>query len=210
MHIDIWSDVVCPWCHLGERRFRRALGELAWGDEVSLRFRAFQLDPGAPPEPTDLRVSLERKYGPGAFEAMTRRLSALGPAEGVDYRWDRVQRVNTFDAHRLLAWAGETDPPRQGELADRLFTAYFTDGADIADHPTLARVAGAAGLDDGAAATVLAEGSFAEHVRADRDAAHELDITGVPAFVIAETWVIPGAQDVDTFVSILERARSKL
>ena len=105
MRIDIWSDVICPWCYLGKRRFERALASLAWRDEVEVRWHAFQLDPGATAEPGNLRAAIERKYGPGAFEGMVRRLTDLGEAEGIRYRFDLAKRVSTFDAHRLLAWA---------------------------------------------------------------------------------------------------------
>ena len=105
MRIDIWSDIVCPWCYLGRSRLRSALEQLEWADEVEVRWRAYQLDPRAPAEPGDLRASIERKYGPGAFDQMTTRLTALGQAEGIDYRFDRALRVNTTDAHRLMAWA---------------------------------------------------------------------------------------------------------
>ncbi|MPY92134.1 MAG: thioredoxin domain-containing protein [Acidimicrobiia bacterium] len=210
VRIDIWSDVVCPWCYLGKRRFERAVASLGWGGEVEVRMRAYQLDPGASREPGDLRASLERKYGPGAFDAMVTRLVALGAPEGIDYRFDRAQRVNTRDAHRLLAWAWATAPEAQGRLAERLFQAYFEEGADVADHPALARFAADAGLDADAAAATLASTEFGDEVAGDSQAALEREITGVPAFVIEDRLLIPGAQEVDTFVAVLERARQRL
>jgi len=211
MRIDVWSDVICPWCYLGKRRLETALGQLDWGDEVELRWRAYQLDPHAGPEPGDLRVALERKYGPGAFEGMTTRLTALGEAEGLDYRFDRALRVNTADAHRLLAWAwAEGGAAAQGPLAERLFRAYFTEGADVGDHSTLANLAAECGLDRNDAAEVLAGRAFAEEVAADLLGAVDRQITGVPAFVVEDLFLVPGAQDVDTFVSVLTRAREKL
>ena len=211
VHIDVWSDVICPWCYLGHRRLQRALDELGWRDEVTVRFRAFLLDPHATAEPGDLRRSLERKYGPGAFEGMTRRLTALGEAEGIDYRFDRALRVTTLEAHRLLAWAWSLDgQATQGPLLDRLFQAYFVDGANVADNPTLVRLAGEAGLDEQAAAGLLAGEQMAEEVAADLVEAHERELTGVPAFLVADRLLIPGAQEVETFVTVLRRARERL
>lgn len=213
MRIDIWSDVICPWCYLGSRRLGAALDRLdAEGtlprDEVEVHWRAFELDPGAPAEPQELRPVLERKYGPGAFDAMTARLTALGAADGIDYRFDLAQRVNTFDAHRLLSWAATQDAGQDRLVAD-LFRAYFTDGADVSDRATLTGLAGGAGLDADHAGEVLAGGGHAEEVRADEATARELDVTGVPAFVIDGAVMIPGAQEVDTIVKVVTRALAR-
>lgn len=210
MRIDVWSDVICPWCYLGVHRLEQALAQLGWGDEVEVHLRAFQLDPSAPTEPGDLRQALERKYGPGAFDSMTARLTRLGEAEGLDYRFDLALRVNTHDAHRLLAWADEQGADTQRALGQRLFLAYFTQGENIADHGSLARLAGQAGLDADAATEVLAGDAFAAEVRKDMDEARDRDIHGVPNFVIEDRFAIPGAQDVDTMVTLLERARDRL
>lgn len=211
MHIDIWSDVICPWCFLGKRRFEAAAVRLPWADELEVRWRAFQLDPTAGPEPGDLRAAIEHKYGAGAFDGMTARLTALGAAEGIDYRFDRALRVGTLDAHRLLAWAWEVGGPvGQGALAEGLFRAYFEQGANVADHGTLAGLAAAAGLDAAAAAEVLASGAYRSEVAEDLRGAIDRQVTGVPAFVIEDRYAIPGAQEVDTIVAVLERARTLL
>lgn len=210
VRIDLWSDPICPWCYLGEHRLQLALEQLPWGAEVELRMRAFQLDPNAPAEPHDLRAAIERKYGRGAFDAMSRRLTLLGAAEGLDYRFDRAQRVNTFDAHRLVLWADSLDPTRAVELTRVLFVAYFTDGSNLADHTALLEAAAAAGLERRGAAEVLAGARFGAEVRADTEAAHEHGITGVPAFVVEDRWLVSGAQEVDTLVRLLERARERL
>jgi predicted DsbA family dithiol-disulfide isomerase len=207
VRIDIWSDVICPWCYLGSHRLSAALDRLGT-DDVEVRWHAFELDPRAPAEPGDLRTALDRKYGPGAFEAMAPRLVALGRPEGIDYRFDRALRVNTFDAHRLLAWA-DGRPGGQGPLAERLFRAYFTDGADVSDHATLVELVAEVGGDAGGAASVLAGSDFADEVRADEAVARERGITGVPAFVVDDRMLIPGAQDVDTMVNLLRRAAAK-
>lgn len=210
MRIDIWSDVICPWCFLGKRRFEAALAELGPRVEVEVRWRAFQLDPGATSEPSDLRRSIEKKYGPGAFDGMVRRLTALGVDVGIDYRFDRAQRVATVDAHRLSAWAWDVaGAAGQGRLVERLFLAYFTEGTNVADHDELARLAGEVDLDEVAAKEVLADDLYRDEVLADLGAARERELTGVPAFVVEDRLLIPGAQEVATFVQVLDRAASR-
>ncbi len=208
MRIDIWSDVICPWCYLGQRRLERAMTELDWADEIEIRWRAFLLDPTATAEPKDLEAAINKKYGPGAFDGMVRRLGALGEAEGITYRFDRALRVSTLDAHRLLAWAWqEGGAAVQGPLNERLFEAYFVQGANVADHPTLVGLAGEVGLDGDEAAEVLAAGRFRDEVLADLQAASEREITGVPGFVVQDRLLIPGAQEPQTFIDVLTRAR---
>jgi predicted DsbA family dithiol-disulfide isomerase len=211
VRVDIWSDVVCPWCWLGKRRFERAVAGLDWAGELDVRWRAFQLDPRAPTEPEDLREVLQRKYGPAGVAAMTERLTAAGAAEGLEYRWDRMQRVNTLDAHRLLAWAGDTaGSAAQDRLEESLFQAYFQEGENVADRATLARRAADAGLDADEAAAVLDGDAYHDRVRADQEEAVALGLTGVPAFVIDGRWAIPGAQDSETVRLVLERSRRRL
>jgi predicted DsbA family dithiol-disulfide isomerase len=210
MRIDIWSDIVCPWCYLGARRLDAAITELDWGDEIEIVWRAFQLDPTSPTTPGDLKQAIERKYGPGAFDNMTGRLTELGPAVGIDYRFDLAQRVNTLDAHRLMAWALDQGVDAQNRLGERLFKAYFTEGHDIADHDMLRRCADDAGLDGTDAGEMLAAGGFADDVAADLEAAADRGISAVPTFVVADRLAIPGAQDVETLVSLLGRARDRI
>jgi predicted DsbA family dithiol-disulfide isomerase len=207
--IELFSDVVCPWCYLGARRLRSALEELDRSgvldpDDVEVRWRAFQLDPAAPGDPQDLRSSVDRKYGPGSFDAMTARLVPLGVDAGIDYRFDLAQRVNTLAAHRLIEWA-HSQPAGQHALVEALFAAYFTNGEDVSDPTTLVGLADGAGLDAGAAAAVLESDSLIEQVQQDRTRAEQFDITGVPAFLIDRRALIPGAQDVETLVRLLAR-----
>ena len=211
MRVDIWSDVVCPWCYVGTRRFEEAVARLG-GPGVEVVHRAFELDPGVPPGGHDLAEYLARKFGGAQKVAMTHdRLDRAADDVGVDFRWDGKRRVNTFDAHRLAAWALDTAGAEvQNDLHQRLFRAYFTDNRDLADHAVLAELAGEAGLDPGRAAEVLAGGAYADEVRADEHRAGELDIHAVPTFVIEGRWAIPGAQDIDTFVELLERASQRL
>lgn len=208
MRIDIWSDMVCPWCYLGHRRFELALDELrAEGkDDFDVRWHAFELDPTAPAEPGDLRAVIEKKYGPGAFDGMTGRLTALGEAEGLDYRFDLARRVNTFDAHRLTAWAATDGPQAQDTMLRRLFRAYFTEGATLSDHEVLAALAADVGRDGESALAMLAGDDFADDVRADEAMAQDLGVGGVPAFVLDRQFLVSGAQDTETFVRLLRKA----
>ena len=210
MRIDIWSDVVCPWCFLGKRRFERAVTGLGGDVSVEVRWRAFRLDPRATTAPADLRTSIERKYGAGAFDGMVGRLTALGREEGIDYRFDRAVRVTTVDAHRLVAWAWDTGgTAAQTALVERLFVAYFEEGANVADHEQLAAQAAQAGLDPGEAADVLGSDRYRSDVEADLAAASERQLTGVPAFVVEDRLLIPGAQDVETFRQVIVRAAER-
>ena len=211
MQIDVWSDVVCPWCYLGKKRLEAALAGLDWADEVTVRWRAYQLDPTATTEPKDLAAAIDRKYGPGSFVGMSKRLGALGTPLGIDYRFDLAQRVTSVPALMLVAWVEETyDLAMADRLHDRLFQAYFTDGDNIADAANLARWAAEVGADPELAGEAIASGAGREQVAADLEAAAERQITGVPAFVIEDKHMIPGAQEVETIQTILERVRTKL
>jgi predicted DsbA family dithiol-disulfide isomerase len=211
MRVDIWSDVVCPWCYVGTRRFEEAVARLD-GTGVEVVHRAFELDPDVPPEGRDLAEYLGRKFGGAQRVAQTHdRLARAAADVDVDFRWEGKRRVNTFDAHRLAAWALDVaGPAAQNDLHQRLFRAYFTDNADLADHGVLAALAAEAGLDPEGAAEALATGAYAEAVRSDEVSAGEMDIHAVPTFVIEGRWAIPGAQDIDTFVELLERAAARL
>jgi len=211
MRIDVWSDVVCPWCYLGKRRLEVALDGLDFADEVEVRWRAFQLDPAATTTPKDLAVAINRKYGPGAFDGMQRRLGALGEAVGIDYRFDLAQRVTSTPALMLVAWVEATEGPGAASLLhDRLFRAYFTEGANIADPANLVQWAVEVGADRELAGEAVGTGAGRDAVVADLQAAAAREITGVPAFVIEDAHLIPGAQDVETMQNLLTRIHAKL
>jgi predicted DsbA family dithiol-disulfide isomerase len=210
MHVEIWSDVVCPWCYVGTRRFSAALDRFE-GD-VDMSYRAFELDPTVPPEGMDLAEYLARKFGSAAaLDGVRGRLARVGAEVGIDFRWDGQRRVNTFDAHRLAVWAEEVGGPEvRAALEQRLFRAYFTDNDDVSDHAVLSALAADVDLDAAAAAEALATGAGADRVRAEEAQATELGISAVPTFVIEGRWAIPGAQDVDTFVQVVQRAAERI
>jgi predicted DsbA family dithiol-disulfide isomerase len=214
MQVEIWSDVVCPWCYLGARRFGAAVERFTGeaGGDVAVAYRAFELDPSVPPGGMDLADYLARKFGGAAAVAQARdRLAHAAADVGVDFRWDGKRRVNTFDAHRLAAWAeGSGGAAARAALEQRLFRAYFTDNLDVSDRGVLARLAGEVGLDAARAGEALASGTAADQVRAEEAHAAELGISAVPTFVIEGRWAIPGAQDTDTFVDLLATAARRL
>jgi predicted DsbA family dithiol-disulfide isomerase len=210
MRVEIWSDVVCPWCYVGTRRFSAALDR--FDGDVDVSYQAFELDPTVPPGGMDLADYLARKFGsPAALDRVHNRLAQVGAEAGIDFRWDGKRRVNTFDAHRLGAWAeGAGGADARAALEQRLFRAYFTENPDVADHGVLARLAAEVGLDASLAADALATGAGGDKVRAEEAQATELGISAVPTFVIEGRWAIPGAQDVDTFLKVLGTAAESL
>jgi predicted DsbA family dithiol-disulfide isomerase len=209
MRIEVFSDVVCPWCAIGERRLQAALARFSHRAETEVVWRSFELDPHAPRRREGSYAGrLARKYGMSVAQAQAanERMTALGASVGLDFRFDLVQPGNTFDAHRLLHHALRSGPASQRALAERLFTAYFSEGAPIGEPATLLALAGGVGLDSDECASVLAGDRYADDVRSDEQAAIDLGVTGVPHFVIAGKYSIPGAQDDETMLVILERA----
>lgn len=207
MRIDVWSDVVCPWCYLGKRRLELATERHPRAAEIQLYWHSYELDPDAPP--TDDRSMTElisRKYGisPAKAAASQAQLEQLAAEVGLEYHLALTKRANTFDAHRLLHLA--RDRGRQSELADVLFAAYFTDGRRLGERAVLTEVAVDAGLDPGEVAQVLSSDAYTEHVRRDEQAAAELGATGVPFFVIGERYGVSGAQDPQFLSKVLDRA----
>ena len=204
MKIEIWSDVVCPWCYIGKRRLERALGEFEHADEVEIAWRSFQLNP-VTPAGTAVPTSeyLVRRFGPQASQ-MTGRVAALGRDEGLDLDFDTALTVNTLDAHRLLHLAADLGV---GDAAkERLLRAHFTEGADLSDPETLVRLASEAGVDPDRAREVLAGTEYADAVRADIELAQAFGASGVPFFVIDRKYGISGAQPAETFLQALRTA----
>jgi predicted DsbA family dithiol-disulfide isomerase len=207
MEIEIFSDVVCPWCAIGKRRFETALASFAHADEVHVIWRAFELDPDAPLRGDgDLVGHLAAKYGMSRQQASDAqsRLTATAAAEGLEFHMDTATRANTFDAHRLLAFAREMGV--QDLLKERLFRAYFTEGEVVSDRATLVRLAAEVGLDAATSDEILAGDRYAKEVRADEAEAHALGVTGVPFFVIDRRVAVAGAQSPAVIRDALEQA----
>jgi predicted DsbA family dithiol-disulfide isomerase len=209
MQVDIFSDVVCPWCAVGKRRFESALARFEHADEIDVVWRAFELDPHAPARREgDHAEHVAKKYGMSRQQAQAAgdQLTAKAAVEGLEFHFDRLQSGNTFDAHRLLHYAGTVGPGFQDALKERLFVAYFTEGEPIGEPDTLVRLAAEVGLDPTECAQILAGDRYGAEVRADEREALELGVTGVPFFVVDGKFGIPGAQDADTILDVLRRA----
>ena len=206
MQVEIWSDVVCPWCYLGRRYFEQALERFPHRDEVEVIYRSFELDPSAPPGVTTPTVeTLAGKYGMGLEQAREaqRQMEQRAAQAGLTFRMEDMRSGNTRDAHRLLQLARARG--RQAELAERLHRAYFTDQASIFDHSALAGFAADVGLDRDEALAVLASGEYGEAVETDEEVARSFGVSGVPFFVIDRRYGISGAQPAETIAAVLER-----
>ncbi len=200
MRIDIWSDIVCPWCYIGETRFDRALAR--FNREVSIRRHPFQLDPEAPVPGVPARERYAKKFGDEAPE-IEERVTREAAAEGLDFYFGRALTANTFDAHRALAFARINGG--EHELEKSLFSAYFTEGLDISDLNVLVRRGRDTGLDAETLAAYLESDDGVDAVRQELVAAFDHGITAVPSFVFNGEFLVPGAIDTDTFVRILEQ-----
>jgi predicted DsbA family dithiol-disulfide isomerase len=210
VRIDIWSDVVCPWCYIGKRRLESALAGFDHAEAVEVVWHSYQLDPGAPSEPTEsVAEHLGRKYGggPGAGSQMIDRVEAVAAEEGLVYRLHQARRANTVDAHRLLHLAlDEGGPQTQGRLKEALLAAYFVEARNVADHGMLREAAVGVGLGPSRVDEVLASDEYAADVQADIDQAHAYGSSGVPFFVIDGRYGVSGAQPAEAFGEVLRRA----
>lgn len=207
MLVEMWSDIACPFCYLGLRRLQAAIDSTGLGDEVDLRFRSFELAPNSPPRRNEtVAEHLARKYGMPIDQAigMNEGLRQQGEPLGIDFHFERVVLVNTFDAHRLVHLAAEDDLDLA--VKERLLRAYFTDGEVVSDIDTLARLASDVGMDPVAAAEMLRSDRFIDAVAADEAAAGELGISGVPFVLVDGAVAVPGAQPVEHFERALCRA----
>lgn len=218
--VDIWSDIACPWCYVGKRHLEAALADFPERERVTLRYRAFELDPSAPaefpPEPSYAqRLATKYSVSLQQGEAMIERMTRAGAALDIDFRFDRIQAGNTFDAHRLLHLALRHG--LQAEYKEQLLRAYFSDGKPIGAQATLLSCAEQVGLDVDAASAVLQSDEFARDVREEQAAAGALGISGVPFFVIGrrrgaedpaneKSWGVSGAQPAALLLRVLKQA----
>jgi predicted DsbA family dithiol-disulfide isomerase len=206
MRVDIWSDVVCPWCYIGKRRFEQGLGEFDHRDQVEVVYHAFELDPSIPAgEGTPILELLSAKYGltPQQARDAEASVAAKAAADGLTFNPDRVMG-NTFDAHRLVRLG--RDRGRQDRVLQRLYEAYFSEGAPVFGTSELAGLAEAAGLDGAEAREVLDGDRYAQDVRDDEAQARALGITGVPFAVLDGKYGVSGAQSAETFTAALTQA----
>ena len=213
MKVEIWSDVVCPWCYIGKRRFEAALAQFPHRDSVEVEWKAFELDPttvsapaGAEIGPRDQATRLAAKYGVDVeqAQAMVDNVTTQAAAEGLDYRLDRAAPANTVDAHQVLHLAGLRGV--QDAVKERLLRAYFTEGEAVGDRDTLVRLAAEAGLDADEVRAALDEDRYVGAVRADQAEASALGIRGVPFFVVDRKYGVSGAQPAEVLRQVLDKA----
>ncbi|MCW4465863.1 DsbA family oxidoreductase [Glutamicibacter sp. MNS18] len=211
LRVDIWSDIACPWCYIGKRRFEAALELVDFSTQVDVHWHAYQLDPSLPEhyEGTEHEyLSTVKSMDPEQVTAMLAHVTGQAAAEGLAYDFDAVQPANSFSALRLLEYA-----KRHGagdEIKEALLEAHFVRGANTGDHDTLAALAAQVGLDRQAAAAVLADGSYADEVNADINQARQLGISGVPFFVLQGKYGISGAQPAQAFAEALRTVHAEL
>jgi|JRYE01.1.fsa_nt_gb predicted DsbA family dithiol-disulfide isomerase len=206
MHVEIFSDIACPWCYIGKRRFQEALANYEHADEVEIVWRSFELDPNAPKEETGLTIDkLKSKYGVGHDEAARMMAGAAREAAtvGLEFRLENARQANTFDAHRLTHYAATVG--LQEPVLEALMNGYQVDGEYLGSAETLERLAVGAGLDREAVRTVLSGDAYADAVREDETRARRLGVSGVPFFVFDSTSGISGAQSSDYFLQALKQ-----
>jgi len=209
MKVEIYADVVCPWCYIGERRFARALAAFPQADRVEVVHRSYQLDPEAPGEAAPLKQYLARRYG-ALVEGMLARGTEAAAAEGIVMDWDRALAVNTLTAHRLLGLAErEYGAEVQRALLDKLFEAHFTRGMDVADHERLADLAASVGMARARVQAYLASDEGLAETREALARARRIGVRAVPTFVFDGEYAVEGAQPASVFLQVLEEAASR-
>jgi predicted DsbA family dithiol-disulfide isomerase len=209
MKVEIYSDVVCPWCYIGERRFEKALGAFPGGDEVEVVFRPYQLQPDAPVAATPLSGWLAKKFGANV-DRMLSRVSDAAAEEGITIDWDNALAVNTLTAHRL-SWLAEREygARLQRALVEALFHAHFSEGGDVGNHEALTRLAGSVGMDEARVREFLASDEGLTEVTQALDEARELGIAAVPTFVFDGKYAVQGGQPTSTFLEVLEEVQRR-
>jgi predicted DsbA family dithiol-disulfide isomerase len=202
VNVEIWSDVVCPWCYIGKRRFEAAVEQ--FDGDVEVTWRSFELDPGAPPVREHTATEhLAAKYGMSREQAETShaQMTELAAQEGLEYHFERARGGNSFDAHRLIHLA--TANGLQDEAMERVMRGYFTEGVEIGDREALIDLGAEFGLD---AREALESDAYAEAVREDESVAQRIGIQGVPFFVLDRRYGVSGAQPAELLVQALEKA----
>jgi predicted DsbA family dithiol-disulfide isomerase len=204
--IDVVSDVVCPWCFIGQKRLDKAIAAVP-DVEVSVRWRPFQLDPTIPPEGKDRKAYMLGKFGSEErLREAHARIQPLGEAEGIDFAFEAIKvSPNTLDAHRVIRWAGAAGEDVQNRLVRNLFQLYFEQGMNTGDHAVLAGAADDAGMDRAVVESLLASDADREAVATEAATASRMGITGVPCFLLEGKYAVMGAQDADTLADAIRQ-----
>ena len=214
LSVDIVSDVMCPWCIIGWLKFEKVMAHFEGRLAFRVQWHPFELNPDMPPEGEDAAAHVMRKYGISADQsrANSGRLADIARELGFAFnRGPEFRMRNSFDAHRLLTWAGALEEPEQAAatgvqtaLKLALFRAHFTDNRDVSDHAVLTDIAASVGLDRVRAAAILASDDYGEMVRVEEAYWADQNVTGVPAFILGGRMMVPGAQDPEVFIRVIE------
>ena len=203
--VDVVSDVVCPWCFIGQKRLDKAIA--ASGIDVRVHWRPFQLDPTIPAEGKDRRAYMLEKFGSeDRIREIHARIEPLGAAEGISFAFDAIKIApNTLDAHRVIRWAGAAGEDVQNRLVRRLFQLNFEEGKNLGDPSVLSEAAGEAGMDATVVETLLPTDADVEAVRSEIATASRMGVTGVPCFLLEGKYAVMGAQDAGTLADAIRQ-----
>ena len=207
MNVEIWSDVMCPFCYIGKRKFENALAQFPQKDKINIIWKSFQLDPTTVTDPSLNTIEhLAHKKGWSKEQAAetTAHVTDIAKKVGLDFHFEKAVVANSFDAHRLSHLAKKHG--KQNELEEKLFLAYFTEGKNTADHSTLLQIAKEIGLDEKEATDVLNSTTYSNEVEQDINEAQQVGVRGVPFFVIDRKYAVSGAQESETFLGALTKA----
>ncbi|GGE30356.1 DSBA oxidoreductase [Pullulanibacillus camelliae] len=210
MKIEVWSDFVCPFCYIGKRHLEEALKSLPDVSQVTIDYKSFELDPHSPKDSDgDIHASLAKKFGVSyeQAKAMNDRMTEQAKEAGLTYHFDTMIPTNTFDAHRLMHYAESFG--KKAEMTERLLKAYFTDSKHIGDHETLSILAEEVGLNKEDVQAMLTGTDYADVVRQDEQEAQQLNVQGVPFFVINRKYAISGAQPIEVFSNALKKVHQE-
>lgn len=207
MSVEVWSDIMCPFCYIGKRRFEAALAESAYKDKIQLTWKSFQLDPGLNAEDNkDYLSFLQNKKGfsPMRTKEMLAQVTQMAVTAGLDFHFEKAIVANSFKAHRLAHLGKKHN--RQDDIEEALFKAHFIEGKDISNNETLQAIAATTGIDATDTTEVLEGTTFSDAVKRDQQEAQEIGVSGVPFFVFDREYAISGAQDTTVFLSTINKA----
>ena len=211
MNVEIWSDVMCPFCYIGKRKFEKALEQFPHKDEIKIIWKSFQLDPNTITDPslnTIENLRLKKGWSKEQANETIAHVSDIAKQVGLNFNFDKAVVANSFDAHRLSHLAKKYN--KQNELEEKLFSAYFTEGKNTADYETLLKIAEEIGMDKIEASTVLKGNEFSNEVHQDVEQAQQIGVRGVPFFVLNQKYAISGAQESETFLQALNKAYDEI
>ncbi|MGB6117183.1 MAG: DsbA family protein [Mesorhizobium sp.] len=208
--VDVISDVVCPWCFIGQKRLDKA-ASANQDIDLDIRWRPYQLDPNIPPQGLDRKAYMLAKFGSEEkLQQIHDRIVPVGSAEGIDFHFEAIKvAVNTIDAHRLIRWAATAGEGAQHRITQALFSANFEKGENISDPDVLARIAGENGMDEAVVRTLLASDADKDAVQTEIEQAQRMGVTGVPCFVLDGKYAVMGAQDADALADAIRQVAAK-